>query len=87
MVRLVLVHPTCVLALDIEWLEEQGRGGAGPGVWEHRAAADHEFRVAEQVEDRMLGQRRGRVDEGLLIGRPLGTGQEGAEQEGSCGRR
>lgn len=56
-------------------------------MWEHRAAADHEFRVAEQVEDRMLGQRRGRVDEGLLIGRPLGTGQEGAEQKGSCGRR
>ena len=30
---------SCVLSLEMQWLEEQGRGRAGPGVQEHRGAS------------------------------------------------
>lgn len=46
---------SCVLALEMEWLEELGRAGAGTGIREHRGAADQAFQVAKRVEARVLG--------------------------------
>ena len=52
---------SCVLSLEMQWLEEQGRGRAGPGVQEHRGASVGCDGLQSKWRIRMLGteERKG----------------------------